>query len=99
VDLYHEFVLLFRRTAFKNTLDDAAPVCVSTQGADLTLKKIHDKRNTHLWDQKDYLLDHMVAILILYDAHNLGLELLNDFLLLVDQYMLQSLPPCKPESQ
>jgi hypothetical protein len=55
----------------EHALNDSAPITVRRKTRDLATDGSHDEINVLSWDQFNYLLDHVVAVLIPDDTQDI----------------------------
>lgn len=91
VDLFHDHRLVGIGAMLQDPLDDPATVGMGRELADASPEAVHDEVDVLARHQLDDLLDHVVPVLVLDDSQYIGLQLLDQLCLLLDECMLQYL--------
>ena len=91
LQLLHDDLPILICAILHEALNDAASVLLSRDLEDRATEGVHDKVKVRAWNNLDDLLDYMVAADILSNGRNVGLKLLNESGLLVNQNVLEGL--------
>lgn len=89
--LFDDDLIVFIIAVVHHALNHSAAVLVTRQHHDLAADSIHHEVKVLAVEQANHLLHHMVAILVECDAKSLGLQLLDQLKLLIDEHVLQCL--------
>jgi hypothetical protein len=91
MDFFHELSPLGLGALLKHSLNYSATVIVRCKGVNLAMESGHHEWNTHPGNHRNDFLDDVISILIFDNPHNVRLQLLDDFFLLLNQHMFKSL--------